>query len=234
MLNNETTLLIITTITVACLHTATGPDHYLPFIALSKSRHWTLSKTILWTIVCGLGHVGSSVLLGLGGAAVGWSMSKIGFLESIRGNIVGWLMVVFGLIYIIVALINVYKNQRHKHFDIYNDGTVFVYDHKHGEVVNPKNRYAVTPWVLFIIFVLGPCEPMIPLLYVPAARHSVFNMLLLITIYTLITLITMSFMVLLGYFGIGYLKTDKLERYVHVLAGFTLFMCGVGILFLDW
>ncbi len=233
-MQSDITLLIITTITVACLHTATGPDHYLPFIVISKSKNWTLTQTISWTIICGIGHVGSSVLLGLGGAALGWSMAKIGFFESFRGNLTGWLMVFFGLIYSLFGLFKVYKNQRHKHFDIYDDGSVFVYDHKHGEAVAPKNRYAVTPWVIFILFVLGPCEPMIPLLYVPAAQYSMSNMLLLIMIYTVITLLTMVFMVLLGYFGIGYFKIDKLERHVHVLAGFTIFMCGVGMLFLDW
>ncbi len=179
----------------------------MPFIALSKSKNWTFTQTISWTIICGIGHVGSSVLLGLGGAALGWSMAKIGFFESFRGNLTGWLMVVFGLIYSIFGLFMVYKNKRHKHFDIYADGSVYV---------------------------LGPCEPMIPLLYVPAAQHSMYNMLLLITIYTVITLLTMVCMVLLGYFGVGYFKTDRLERYVHVLAGVTILMCGIGMLFLDW
>ncbi len=233
-MQSDTTLLIITTITVAFLHTATGPDHYLPFIALSKSKNWTLTTTLFWTIVCGLGHIGSSLLLGLGGAALGWSMGKIGFFESFRGNLTGWLMVIFGLIYIVFAFIKVFKNQRHKHFDIYEDNSVFVYDHKHGESIAPKNRYAVTPWVMFIIFVLGPCEPMIPLLFVPAVQHSLFNMILLIMIYTFITLMTMILMVLLGYFSIGYFRTDKLERYIHVLAGFTIFICGMGMLFLNW
>ena len=233
-MQNDTTLLILTTITVACLHTATGPDHYLPFIALSKTRNWTLIQTLGWTIICGFGHVGSSVLLGLGGAALGWSMSKIRFFEDSRGNLTGWLMLIFGLVYLIYGFIKLSKNQIHKHFDIYDDGSVFVYDHKHGEIVNPKNRYAVTPWVMFIIFVLGPCEPMIPLLSVPAARNSLVNMVLLITIYTLVTLLTMVAMVTLGYLGIGFLKTERLERYVHVLAGGTIFICGIGMLVLDW
>jgi urease accessory protein UreG len=41
-------------------------------------------------------------------------------------------------------------------------------------------------------------------------------------------------MVLLGYFSIGFFKTDKLERYIHLLAGVTIFICGIGMLFLNW
>ena len=85
-------ILMITATTIACLHTALGPDHYLPFIALSKARGWSFTKTLGWTILCGCGHVWSSVLLGLGGAAIGWSLSKVTWLENIRGGVAGWAM----------------------------------------------------------------------------------------------------------------------------------------------
>ena len=233
-MHNEMMVLIMSAITIACLHTVTGPDHYLPFIALSKSRGWSLGKTIGWTIVCGCGHVWSSVLLGLGGAAIGWSLSKISWLEGIRGGIAGWVMLCFGLVYGIWGLYRAYKNNPHKHFDLEDNGELYVYEHKHGEAVIPKDRHRVTPWVMFIIFLLGPCEPMIPLLYFPAAKNSWSGMVLLIIIYTVCTLATMLVMVLLGYYGTSFLKTEKLERYMHALGGLTIFICGAGMVFMGW
>ena len=233
-MQNEIEILILTAIAISFLHTITGPDHYLPFIALSKSRGWSFSKTIFWTIVCGCGHVWSSVLLGLGGAALGWSLSKVNWLESVRGGLAGWSLLGFGLLYSIWGLMRARQNKRHKHFDVYNDGSVYVFEHKHGEIVAPKERHAVTPWVMFIIFLLGPCEPMIPLLYFPAAKNSFQAMLLLIIIYTLFTLATMVLMVVLGFYGISFLKTEKLERYMHALGGFTILVCGVGMVYLGW
>ena len=230
----ELQILIVTAITIACLHTVTGPDHYLPFIALSKARGWSFGRTLMWTVICGCGHVWSSVLLALGGSAIGWSLSKVSLLENIRGGIAGWVMLVFGLIYGIWGLIRAYKNKPHKHFDAYEDGGIYVYEHKHGEAVQPKERYKVTPWVMFVIFLLGPCEPMIPLLYYPAAQHSWQGMLLLILVYTLCTLATMIVMVVLGYYGITFLKTEKLERFMHALGGLTLFICGAGMIFMGW
>ncbi len=230
----ELQILLITAITIACLHTLTGPDHYLPFIALSKARGWNFGKTLMWTIICGCGHVWSSVLLALGGAAIGWSLSKISWLENIRGGIAGWVLLLFGLIYGTWGLIKIYHNKPHKHFDTYEDGNIYIYKHKHGETVRPKERYKVTPWVMFIIFLLGPCEPMIPLLYFPAAKNSWYGMLLLIFVYTFFTLLTMSIMVVLGYHGISFLKTEKLERYIHPLGGLTLFICGAGMIFMGW
>src|SRR3954451_15152428 len=130
-MQTEMEILMIAAISVACLHTVTGPDHYVPFIALSKARGWSFSRTLFWTIVCGCGHVWSSVLLGLGGAAVGWSLSKVTWLENVRGGIAGWALVTFGLIYGVYGLIQVKKGRQHKHFDAYDDGSVYVYEHKH-------------------------------------------------------------------------------------------------------
>jgi hypothetical protein len=103
----EMELLILTAIAISVLHTVTGPDHYLPFIALSKARGWTVGKTIWWTVVCGCGHVWSSVLLGLGGAAIGWSLSSIKWVEAVRGGMAGWILLGFGIVYSIWGLIKV-------------------------------------------------------------------------------------------------------------------------------
>lgn len=227
-------LLLLTAVSVSFLHTLAGPDHYLPFIALAKARGWSLARTLFWTMTCGFGHVGSSVLLGLGGAALGWSISKISWAESVRGGIAGWTFLGFGIVYCLWGLWRASRNKQHKHFDVNDDGSVYVFEHKHGEAVAPKERHAVTPWVMFIVFVLGPCEPMIPLLYFPAAKHSISNMLLLIVVYTFFTLATMVLMVLLGCFGIRFLKMDKLERYTHALGGFAILVCGAGMVFLNW
>lgn len=233
-MNTDMGLLLITAITIAFLHTVTGPDHYLPFIALSKARNWSFSRTLCWTAICGLGHVGSSVVLGLGGAAIGWSFSKIKWLESVRGGVAGWSLLIFGLVYGCWELMRAKQNRPHKHFDMYEDGSMFVYDHKHGEIVNPGQRHAVTPWVMFIIFVLGPCEPMIPLLYFPGIQHSWWQMSMLVVIYTICTLAAMLGMVILGYYGSSFLKVHTLERYVHALGGATIFICGAGMVFMGW
>lgn len=233
-MQTELEILIIAATSIAFLHTVTGPDHYLPFIALSKARGWSFARTIGWTLLCGCGHVWSSVLLGLGGAAIGWSLSKVHWLEDIRGGIAGWLMLAFGIVYFVWGMIKAYSGNKHKHFDITDENDIYVYEHKHGETVAPQNRYKVTPWVMFIIFVLGPCEPMIPLLYFPAAKNSWSGMLILIAIYTIVTLLTMTAMVLIGYFGTSFLKTEKLEKYMHALGGFTIMLCGIGMVFLNW
>ncbi len=60
------------------------------------------------------------------------------------------------------------------------------------------------------------------------------GMLLLIVIYTFFTLATMLFMVIAGFYGFSFLRTEKLERYVHALGGVTIFICGAGMIFMGW
>ena len=233
-MQSEIIMLMVAAVSIACLHTVSGPDHYLPFIALSKSRGWSFTKTIGWTIVCGCGHVWSSVLLGLGGAAIGWSLSSIKWMENIRGGVAGWVMLGFGFFYSVWGMYKAYKNNLHKHFDLHEDGSIYVFEHRHGKAIAQQDKHKVTPWVMFIIFILGPCEPMIPLLYFPAAKNSWAGMLLLIIIYTLATLLTMVAMVVLGYKGIAFIQTDKLDRYMHAMGGLAIFICGAGMLWMGW
>ena len=233
-MNSELSILIFTAVGIAILHTAMGPDHYIPFISLSKTRGWSFGKTLFWVVVCGCGHVWSSVILGLGGAALGWSMSKFLWIENIRGGIASWALLLFGLIYGIWGLIRAYQNKPHKHFDEYDDGNLYVYEHRHGQAITAVKKNKVTPWVMFVIFLLGPCEPMIPLLFYPAVKNSWYGLMVLIVVYTIFTLATMLLMVILGYYGMAFVKTEKLERFIHAISGFALFICGAGMIFWGW
>ncbi len=228
------TTLVLSAITISCLHTASGPDHYLPFIVLSRSRKWSLAKTIWWTTICGLGHILSSVLLGLIGVLVGWQLSKLSMFQDIRGNVSGWCLLLFGAVYLVWGLRSAYLNKPHKHFEVYNDEDIYVYEHKHGEVVAPQSRVKITPWILFVIFVMGPSEPLVPLLFYSGVRRSPLEIIVLIAVFAIFTVLTMLFMVLLGRYGYSFFKTDKLERYVHAIGGAVVTICGIGMVFLGW
>src|SRR6478609_3565757 len=209
----ELTTLILSAVTISCLHTATGPDHYLPFIVLSRSRKWRISKTMIWTVICGFGHIFSSVIIGLIGVAMGWQLSKLTFFQDIRGNVSGWCLLFFGFAYLLWGLRQAYLNKAHKHFDVYDSGDIYVYNHKHGEIVYPQDRTKVTPWILFAIFVMGPSEPLVPLLFYSGTQRSPFQIAILISIFAVVTALTMVAMVLMGVYGYSFFKTEKIERY---------------------
>lgn len=225
--------LLFSAIAISFLHTASGPDHYLPFIVLSKSHHWSKTRLISLTIFCGLGHVLSSVLLGCIGIFLGWQLAKLNWFQDYRGLISSWGLLAFGLIYLVWGIYQAYRNKPHKHFDVMGDD-VYVYEHRHGEVVYPQKRVKVTPLVLFAIFVMGPSEPIIPLLFYSGTQHSITEIIILVSVFTLFTVLTMLTMVLIGLYGFSYFSTDKLERYVHAIGGLVVTCCGIGMVFWGW
>lgn len=74
-MGNEIWILIVTAATLGFVHTILGPDHYLPFIVMSKARNWTTFRTVMITVLCGLGHVASSVVVGAIGDNI-WNRDK--------------------------------------------------------------------------------------------------------------------------------------------------------------
>ena len=100
-MSNEISLLAGTAATIGLVHTIFGPDHYLPFIVLAKSRQWNIFRTLTITFICGLGHVLSSVVLGFIGLVIGVAVFKLETIESFRGEIAGWLLIIFGFTYLI-------------------------------------------------------------------------------------------------------------------------------------
>src|SRR4030066_1974221 len=129
----ELMILIGTAAFIGFVHTLFGPDHYLPFIVMGKARRWPLFKTLWISFLCGVGHVGSSVLLGLLGIALGFAVTKLIDIESFRGNLAAWALIAFGLVYFVWGTRRAWKNKPHKHFHIHADGDTHVHQHVHTE-----------------------------------------------------------------------------------------------------
>ena len=110
-MEDSTLLLAGTAVTIGFIHTLIGPDHYLPFIVMGEARKWTIRKTMLITFLCGIGHVLSSIILGFIGIAAGISLSKLEFFESFRGNIAAWLLIAFGLVYMLISIRSLYRKK---------------------------------------------------------------------------------------------------------------------------
>lgn len=229
---NEFTLLIGTACIIAFTHTLFGPDHYLPFIVMAKARKWSRLKTIWLTIACGLGHVGSSIVLGIIGVAFGIGMGEIEFFEGFRGNLAAWAFITFGFIYMAWGIYRAVKNKPHKHRHIHKDGTVHVHQHTHAEEHDHVHKKNITPWILFTIFVLGPCEPLIPIMMQGQSAAGTFGFITIALIFSLVTIFTMLTVVLLTIKGINFMPFGKLEKYTHAIAGATIFLSGCAIVFL--
>jgi sulfite exporter TauE/SafE len=235
---HEIIVITITAASIGLIHTMLGPDHYLPFIVMARARQWSLARTTCITALCGIGHVLSSVVLGIIGIALGISLNKLGVVESFRGGIAAWLLIAFGAGYFIWGIFTARKNRPHKHWHAHGDVSMPIHKHKHKHskeqlhVHKGEKAKNLTPWILFTIFVFGPCEPLIPLLIYPAAKSSTFGLVLVTGVFGVVTIATMLSIVILLSLGANLLPMGRLDRYTHALAGATICLCGITIRFL--
>lgn len=235
-------ILALTAAGIGFLHTVLGPDHYLPFVFMARAGRWSRPKTFAVTWACGVGHVLGSVVLGTLGIGLGIAVAHLEALESSRGQLAAWGLIAFGLVYFAWGLRRAVRHRPHIHAHVHPDGTLHAHPHVHeGEHLHIHNAAGsepnrtmpgLTPWVLFTLFVFGPCEPLIPLLMVPAAQESWGGVVLVTTVFGLTTLATMTAAVLVCQFGLERLPLGHLERYTHALAGAALALCGAAINYL--
>jgi len=243
-MTGEIKALMITAASIGFFHTLLGPDHYLPFVMMSWARKWSALKTGVITFLCGVGHVASSVVLGFLGVGLGLIVGKLEAFESTRGTVAAWLLIGFGLAYFIWGLRGVYKNKphTHRHFHVQEpehiEDNKHEHEHKHDHTaghihVHDRGGHAnVTPWILFVIFAFGPCEPLIPILMYPAAKSSVAGLIAVTLVFSITTIGTMLTMVFLARSGVKLLNMNWLGRWSHAIAGATILACGLAMQFL--
>lgn len=246
---------------IAFVHTLLGPDHYLPFVAMSRAGRWSVRKTLVITLACGVGHVLSSAALGLAGIAFGVAVLKLEHFEQVRGDLAGWLLIAFGLVYFVWGVRRAVRNQPHSHFHAHADGVIHTHEHTHHsdhvhvhEVLEPAapaivedrsltvaalndagtthkigRQFSLTPWILFTIFLFGPCEPLIPILMYAAAKGNIWTVAGVTIVFGVTTLATMTLIVLSARYVVGLTPLPRLHRFGHAFAGLVVLACGVAV-----
>lgn len=202
--------LILSTITIGIVH-ALAPDHWLPFVMIGKAQKWTKPRLTLVTLIAGIGHVGSSIVLGAIGIIAGITSIKLQGIEATRAEIGVYLLIGFGIAYALWGL---------KHAK-----------HHHSHIPDLSQKKVVTVWTLFAVFVLGPCEPLIPLMFL-ATAYGWTGILTVSVIFSIITLLMMILQSLLGYAGFQLIKHNFAEKYSHSLAGGVIALTGIFLYFI--
>lgn len=227
-------ILLPTAVTLAAGHTLIGLDHTLPFVAMARARGWTLRKTLLVTALCGAGHVLSSVALGAVGIALGVAAHRLQWVQGARGSLAAWSLIAFGLFFVVRGLVRSQRARAHSHAHAHADGVVHAHEHHHAESahVHPHVQAGVasaTVWTLFVIFVLGPCEPLIPLLIAPAALGDWLAVALIVGAFGAVTVGAMLALVAAGHLGASRLQLRGLERHAELLAGVAIAGSGLAV-----
>jgi len=204
-------VLLISTLSIAFLH-ALAPDHWMPFAAIGKAQRWSKLKLLWITFISGLGHVGISILFSVLGILLGFSLSKLKNIEGHRGELVLWLLIGFGVAYMIWGIKKAREKKRH------------IIDEQESKAKT------VAVWTMFAVIILGPCEPLVPLVFL-GYNYGWLGVITVSVVFSIITIIMMLAQSLLAFMGIQLIKSDILERYSHAFAGFIIALTGVFVMF---
>lgn len=223
---------------VAVVHTAIGVDHALPFVVLSRVQKWSFRRTLAITALCGLGHIASGVVIGLGAVALGFAVEHLGPFEAARGTLSLGILVTFGLGYAALGASRLWKQRPHHHAHAHHDGTLHDHDHGHRDehvhLHEEHKKKVVTAWTLFVVLVFGPCEALVPLLLAPGVMQDYGLLASVIVVFGLLTVVTMLVLVTIGVLGA---RLVDLERFVSprlagagdVAAGLAIAATGVAV-----
>ncbi len=215
-MENAGHVLLAAAASIGIVHTMIGVDHILPFIIVGRAQKWSLSRLLTITLLCGTGHVLSSVVLGLVGIAIGVAIGRLEVIEARRGQMAAWILIGFGLAYTIWSL----YREREKRV---------------GLALSPevsagwRRPEVVTVSILFIVAVLGPCEPLIPILMAPAFESMWLTVVGVVLIFGVVTLGTMCILVTIGYFGLRFPAFSFMERHVHTVSGLAIAGSGLAL-----
>ncbi len=238
-----TTVLLGTAASLAIVHTLIGIDHSLPLAALGRARGWALGRTLLVTGVCGAGHVASSVVIGAAGVGLGVATDSLVRIESARGELAAALLLGFGLAYTAWALWPRRRGpegapaKRPAGAGVGDEATATPARRAGAgpDTGGTGDIRGVTAWALFVVFVLGPCEPLIPLMVVPGLAGDWVGVAAVAAVFGLLTIAVMLAAVAAAWHGIGWIggsARHRGESLAHAAAGLVVAASGAAVLWL--
>lgn len=210
------TSLALAAITVGSLHSL-APDHWVPIAAVARARDWSRGRASRVALLCGLGHVTVSMLLGLLALMFGIRLFQ-SFGERMV-SVAGLLLIGFGVAYAVWGLRGAFAHRLHGHH------------HHHYDHVHDPSR--VSTWSLFLIYCADPCIALIPILFAAAPLSSTETIAIIVA-YEMAAVGAMVVLVALAHSGAQLLKSKWLDRYGDSVAGGLIVATGVMVAILDW
>jgi nickel/cobalt transporter (NicO) family protein len=185
------------------------PNHWAPLVTLSKTEKWSRGETLFATLLTGLSHTASTLLIGIVVGVIGIKLSES--YSIITKFAAPAILFVIGVIYIIADL-------RHGH------------SHSHSHDMTPKASDKKTKWtVLFTLCIamfLTPCVE-IEAYYFQAAAYGWMGILIVSAVYLFITLLFTLFLVHAGLKGITKFNLHFLEHHERLITGIVLIILAV-------
>lgn len=194
--------LIAGSLTLSLLH-ALIPNHWLPVLAIARKENWSVNKATKVTLIAGLAHALSTVLIGfiIGVAGIQLAANMNYFTAYIAPSV----LIALGVFFI-------YQHHTHKHFHL----------HRHKEIVSDKK--VIVSLVVAMFF--SPCFE-IEAYFLMAGARGLWLVSLIALLYTVVTVGGMVIWVSITYRGLLKLNWHTLEHNAGIITGITLVLTGI-------
>ncbi len=192
------------------------PNHWLPLIALGKTEKWTQNQTLLATVITGVAHTLSTIIIGIVVGLVGYKLSEK--YSLISETIAPAILIGLGLIYIAID----FSSHQHQH-----NKKPIVNDQKN------KSRWVAILTSLSVAMFLTPCVE-IEAYYFQAGTIGWIGIFIVSAVYLMTTLVVMLFLVSLGMKGVSTFKSDFLEHHEKGITGVVLVALGLLAFFVKF
>ena len=201
--------LLISAFVLSIIHAAI-PNHWLPIVAIGKGEKWNTALTLRVTLITGVAHIASTIIIGL---LVGWA----GYEFSVRyAAVFRWfapaILGTLGLMYILLYL-RQHLGHGHHH------------NHYKEEKINRTSTTAIIISLCIAMF-FSPCIEL-ETYYFTAGSAGWLGILFVSVVYLIVTVAMMVLLVYLALKGFEKINFHFLEHNERLIIGIILILTGL-------
>jgi len=187
------------------------PNHWLPLIAVGKTEKWTQSQTLLATVITGVAHTLSTIIIGIVVGLAGYKLSaRYSFISE---TIAPLILIGLGLIYVFLDFRSHHHNDHEVKTPVTGSG-------------GTKSRWIAILTSLSIAMFLTPCVE-IEAYYFQSGSIGWPGIFIVSGVYLFTTVAVMLSLVYLGMKGAKTFKSHLLEHHEKRVTGMVLIALGI-------
>jgi len=187
------------------------PNHWLPIIAVGKTEQWTQRQTLMATVITGVAHTLSTIIIGIVVGLIGYKLAER--YSEISETIAPGILIGLGLIYILRDFRSL-KPHTHELKPLVE------------EPGQKKTRWVAILTSLSIAMFLTPCIE-IEAYYFQAGTIGWMGIFIVSAVYLITTVSVMLLLVYLGMRGVKTFKSRFLEQHEKGITGAVLVALGI-------
>jgi nickel/cobalt transporter (NicO) family protein len=197
---------------------ASIPNHWVPLITIGKTEQWNQKETLIATLITGLAHTLSTVIIGVAVGFIGYQLSHV--YSWVSQYIAPVILITMGIIYVLADFRHSHHHHNHHH------------DHLKIKSSESKRSKKAILTSLSIAMFLTPCAEL-EAYYFQAGSIGWTGIFIVSAVYTLTTVGLMLMLVYLGMKGIKKLRSHYLEHHEKLITGQVLMALGVLAFFVN-